>query len=105
MTGTDIPQESSMAADDKTLRVLSTSDVAGIHITLPDVVSVVEQAYHTLADGRSDNPRKLTVKPEDGHSVAYAMLGRDGVRGSSRSRPPTSTASTRTATSSTTTRR
>ncbi|MER5719048.1 ornithine cyclodeaminase family protein [Streptomyces sp. NPDC002132] len=67
--------------DDRTLRILGTSDVAGIDITLPDVVSVVEQAYRTLADGRSDNPRKLTVKAEDGHSVAYAMLGRDGERG------------------------
>ncbi|OKJ89681.1 ornithine cyclodeaminase [Streptomyces sp. TSRI0107] len=61
--------------------MLSTGDVAGIEISLTDVVSVVEQAYRTLAEGRSDNPRKLTVKPEDGHSVAYAMLGRDGERG------------------------
>ncbi|MGC0329000.1 ornithine cyclodeaminase/alanine dehydrogenase-like protein (mu-crystallin family) [Streptomyces sp. SAI-170] len=68
-------------APDTALRVLSTSDVAGIEISLADVVSTVEQAYGTLADGRSDNPRKLTVKPEDGHSVAYAMLGRDGERG------------------------
>ncbi|MFI9344876.1 ornithine cyclodeaminase family protein [Streptomyces sp. NPDC052773] len=66
---------------DTTLRILSTSDVAGIEISLADVVAVVEQAYGTLAAGRSDNPRKLTVKPEDGHSVAYAMLGRDGERG------------------------
>ncbi|MFD5710146.1 ornithine cyclodeaminase family protein [Streptomyces pharetrae] len=68
-------------ASDTTLRVLGTSDVAGIEISLADVVAVVEQAYDTLAAGRSDNPRKLTVKPEDGHSVAYAMLGRDGERG------------------------
>ncbi|WP_181449584.1 ornithine cyclodeaminase family protein [Streptomyces cyaneus] len=67
-------------ADDKTLRILSTSDLAGIDISLADVVDVVEQAYRTLADGKSANPRKLTVKPEDGHSVSYAMLGRDGVR-------------------------
>ncbi|MFI6253902.1 ornithine cyclodeaminase family protein [Streptomyces sp. NPDC051016] len=70
----------SVTPDDKTLRILSTGDVAGIDITLADVVSVVEQAYRTLAAGRSDNPRKLTVKPDDGHSVAYAMLGRDGER-------------------------
>ncbi|GGX05928.1 ornithine cyclodeaminase family protein [Streptomyces lomondensis] len=69
-----------MTADDRTLRILSTSDIAGIEISLADVVDVVEQAYRTLADGRSANPRKLTVKPEDGHSVSYAMLGRDGVR-------------------------
>ncbi|MFF4783535.1 ornithine cyclodeaminase family protein [Streptomyces griseorubiginosus] len=74
MTGT------SARTDDKTLRILSTSDLAGIDISLTDVVDVVEQAYRTLADGRSANPRKLTVKPEDGHSVSYAMLGRDGVR-------------------------
>lgn len=62
------------------LRVLSTSDIATVAITPAEVISVVEQAYRALADGRSDNPRKLTVKPADGHSVAYAMLARDGVR-------------------------
>ncbi|MFF5361886.1 ornithine cyclodeaminase family protein [Streptomyces scabiei] len=81
MTGTDSTGGPAMTPDDTTLRILSTSDVAGIDISLADVVSVVEQAYRTLADGQSDNPRKLTVKPQDGHSVAYAMLGRDGVRG------------------------
>ncbi|WP_371501521.1 ornithine cyclodeaminase family protein [Kitasatospora sp. NBC_00374] len=65
---------------DGTLRVLSTGDLAGIDITLTDVLDTVEQAYRTLAAGQSDNPRKLTVKPADGHSVSYAMLGRDGVR-------------------------
>lgn len=70
----------SMDRDDTTLRVLSTSDLAGLDISLTDVVDTVEQAYRTLAAGRSDNPRKLTVKPADGHSVAYAMLGRDGDR-------------------------
>ncbi|MGW7081498.1 ornithine cyclodeaminase family protein [Streptomyces sp. NPDC054866] len=83
MTGTSARTDNAptdIAADDKTLRILSTSDIAGIEISLKDVVGVVEQAYRTLADGRSANPRKLTVKPEDGHSVSYAMLGRDGVR-------------------------
>ncbi|MGG2459298.1 ornithine cyclodeaminase family protein [Streptomyces sp. RGM 3693] len=70
----------SISADDKTLRVLSTSDLAGIDISLADVVATVEGAYRTLHAGKSDNPRKLTVKPEDGHSVSYAMLGRDGSR-------------------------
>ncbi|MFG2881542.1 ornithine cyclodeaminase family protein [Streptomyces sp. NPDC048297] len=69
-----------MDRDDTTLRVLSTSDLAGLDISLADVLDTVEQACRTLATGRSDNPRKLTVKPDDGHSVAYAMLGRDGVR-------------------------
>ncbi|MFE2722527.1 ornithine cyclodeaminase family protein [Kitasatospora sp. NPDC059327] len=69
-----------MDRDDTTLRVLSTSDLAGLDISLADVVDTVEQAYRTLAAGRSDNPRKLTVKPADGHSVSYAMLGRDGSR-------------------------
>lgn len=62
------------------LRVLSTSDLAGLDITLTDVVSTVEQAYRTLAAGQSQNPRKLTVKPADGHSVSYTMLGHDGAR-------------------------
>ncbi|MEU1519264.1 ornithine cyclodeaminase family protein [Streptomyces sp. NPDC005811] len=65
---------------DRRLRILSTSDLAGIDITLRDVLATVEGAYRTLADGLSDNPRKLTVKPGDGHSVSYAMLGRDGTR-------------------------
>ncbi|MGW0966569.1 ornithine cyclodeaminase family protein [Streptomyces sp. NPDC002516] len=69
-----------MDRDGTTLRVLSTSDLAGLDISLADVVDTVEQAYRTLAAGKSDNPRKLTVKPADGHSVSYAMLGRDGVR-------------------------
>ncbi len=67
----------SISADDRTLTLLSTSDLAGLRIDCADVVSTVEDAYRTLAAGRSDNPRKLTVKPADGHSVAYAMLGRD----------------------------
>ncbi|MEU1032920.1 ornithine cyclodeaminase family protein [Streptomyces mirabilis] len=67
-------------ADDRTLRILSTGDLAGIDISLADVVETVEGAYRTLHAGQSDNPRKLTVKPADGHSVAYAMLGRDGSR-------------------------
>lgn len=74
MTGTPA------APDDKHLRILSTSDLAGIDISLADVVDTVESAYRTLHAGASDNPRKLTVKPRDGHSVAYAMLGRDGSR-------------------------
>ncbi|MFF3144751.1 ornithine cyclodeaminase family protein, partial [Streptomyces sp. NPDC057927] len=66
--------------DDRSLRILSTGDLAGIDISLADVVETVEGAYRTLHAGQSDNPRKLTVKPADGHSVAYAMLGRDGSR-------------------------
>ncbi|MGW6577729.1 ornithine cyclodeaminase family protein, partial [Streptomyces sp. NPDC054945] len=65
---------------DGTLLILSTTDLAGIEISLEDVVSTVEGAYRTLHAGQSDNPRKLTVKPKDGHSVSYAMLGRDGSR-------------------------
>ncbi|QDN85778.1 ornithine cyclodeaminase family protein [Streptomyces sp. RLB3-6] len=68
------------SADDRSLRILSTGDLAGIDISLADVVETVEGAYRTLHAGQSDNPRKLTVKPADGHSVAYAMLGRDGCR-------------------------
>ncbi|MFF2513770.1 ornithine cyclodeaminase family protein [Streptomyces sp. NPDC058086] len=66
--------------DDRSLRILSTGDLAGIDISLADVVETVEGANRTLHAGQSDNPRKLTVKPADGHSVAYAMLGRDGSR-------------------------
>ncbi|AZM93590.1 ornithine cyclodeaminase family protein [Streptomyces sp. W1SF4] len=68
------------SGDDTHLRILSTTDLAGIDISLSDVVATVEGAYRTLHAGQSDNPRKLTVKPRDGHSVSYAMLGRDGSR-------------------------
>ncbi|MGP3989803.1 ornithine cyclodeaminase family protein [Streptomyces sp. 3N207] len=77
---TDVTTPPHAAGADRTLRLLSTSDLAGIEISLADVVATVEDAYRTLQTGRSDNPRKLTVKPADGHSVAYAMLGRDGNR-------------------------
>lgn len=60
------------------IRLLGARDIATIDITPAEVVTVVEGAYLALAEGRSANPRKLTVKPDDGHSVAYAMLGRDG---------------------------
>ncbi|MFK0292866.1 ornithine cyclodeaminase family protein [Streptomyces sp. NPDC090442] len=81
MTDTTVANEPRpTATDDTTLRVLSTSDLAGIDISLADVVATVEGAYRTLHAGGSDNPRKLTVKPADGHSVSYAMLGRDGSR-------------------------
>ena len=65
---------------DGTLRVLSTHDIATLEITPAEVISVVEQAYQALAAGTSDNPRKLSVKSADGHSIAYAMLARDGAR-------------------------
>ncbi|KOU24195.1 ornithine cyclodeaminase [Streptomyces sp. WM6372] len=74
------PANPAISGDDKHLRILSTTDLAGIDISLADVVATVEGAYRTLQAGQSDNPRKLTVKPQDGHSVSYAMLGRDGSR-------------------------
>ncbi|MEV5122633.1 ornithine cyclodeaminase family protein [Streptomyces decoyicus] len=81
MTETTVANKAdSIPADDKNLRILSTTDLAGIDISLADVVATVEGAYRTLHAGRSDNPRKLTIKPDDGHSVSYAMLGRDGSR-------------------------
>ncbi|MFF4695246.1 ornithine cyclodeaminase family protein [Streptomyces chattanoogensis] len=82
MTGTSItaPADPLISGDDQRLRILTTTDLAGIDISLSDVVATVEGAYRTLHAGRSDNPRKLTVKPPDGHSVSYAMLGRDGSR-------------------------
>ncbi|WP_174550549.1 ornithine cyclodeaminase family protein [Nocardia vermiculata] len=62
------------------LRVLSRSDLADVPIAPLDVVRAVEDAYLALAQGESDNPRKLSVAHPDGWSVAYAMLGRDGRR-------------------------
>ncbi|MEV6783466.1 ornithine cyclodeaminase family protein [Streptomyces sp. NPDC051098] len=77
---TAAPIGAPVSGDDTHLRILSTSDLAGIDISLADVVDTVEGAYRALHAGQSDNPRKLTVKPQDGHSVSYAMLGRDGTR-------------------------
>ncbi|MGW0054844.1 ornithine cyclodeaminase family protein [Nocardia nova] len=62
------------------LRVLSRSDLADVPIAPNEVVRAVEDAYLALAQGDSDNPRKLSVAHPDGWSVAYAMLGRDGRR-------------------------
>jgi ornithine cyclodeaminase len=44
------------------------------------VLDAIEHAYLGLANGASDNPRKLMTQPADKHSVAYSMLGRDGGR-------------------------
>lgn len=44
------------SADDRSLRILSTGDLAGIDISLADVVETVEGAYRTLHAGQSDNP-------------------------------------------------
>jgi len=62
------------------LRVFSKRDLASLAFDLDEVLRVVEGAYRACAEGRSANPAKLTVKPQDGRSVAYAMLGRDGER-------------------------
>src|ERR687893_1663857 len=62
------------------LCVLTTADLATLDVSPPEIVTVVEEACRALGSGMSTNPRKLSVKPDDGHSVAYAMLGRDGMR-------------------------
>ena len=67
-------------AIDQGLRILSTRDIASIDISPAEVVDIVERAYHALAAGTSANPRKLKTSPQDGSSVSYSMLGRDGAR-------------------------
>ncbi|MEA2186262.1 MAG: hypothetical protein QOK16_1273 [Solirubrobacteraceae bacterium] len=62
------------------LRILSTRDLAVIDISPDEVVDIVERAYLALAAGTSANPRKLKTSPQDGRSVSYSMLGRDGAR-------------------------
>jgi ornithine cyclodeaminase len=62
------------------LRVYSKRELKSLRWSLAEVIAVVEGAYKAYAAGRSANPPKLTAKPDDGHSVAYAMLGRDGER-------------------------
>jgi ornithine cyclodeaminase len=65
---------------DRGLRILSTRDLAAIDISPAEVVDIVERAYLALAAGTSANPRKLKTSPQDGRSVSYSMLGRDGAR-------------------------
>jgi len=60
--------------------VLNKQDLAGLRYSLSEVLDTVEAAYKAYAAGLSANPRKLTAKPDDGHSLAYSMLGRDGER-------------------------
>jgi ornithine cyclodeaminase/alanine dehydrogenase-like protein (mu-crystallin family) len=67
-------------ATDRGLRILSTRDLAVIDISPDEVVDIVERAYLALAAGTSANPRKLKTSPQDGRSVSYSMLGRDGAR-------------------------
>jgi ornithine cyclodeaminase/alanine dehydrogenase-like protein (mu-crystallin family) len=62
------------------LRVLSKQDLAAVDYSLAEVLRSVEGAYRAFAAGLSANPRKLSTKPADERSVAYAMLGRDGER-------------------------
>jgi len=60
--------------------VLNKQDLAGLRYSLTEVLRTVEDAYKAYAAGLSANPRKLTAKPDDGRSLAYSMLGRDGER-------------------------
>jgi len=68
------------ACPDGGLRILSTRDLAAIDISPDEVVDIVERAYDALAAGTSANPRKIKTSPQDGSSVSYSMLGRDGAR-------------------------
>ena len=62
------------------LRILNTRELASIDISPDQVVAIVEEAYGALAAGTSANPRKIKTSPQDGRSVSYSMLGRDGAR-------------------------
>jgi ornithine cyclodeaminase/alanine dehydrogenase-like protein (mu-crystallin family) len=62
------------------LRILNTRELASIDISPDEVVDIVERAYGALAAGTSANPRKIKTSPQDGRSVSYSMLGRDGAR-------------------------
>lgn len=68
------------ARPDSGLRVLSTRDLAMIDVAPAEVVQIVERAYLALAAGTSANPRKIKTGLENGRSVSYSMLGRDGAR-------------------------
>jgi len=70
-----------IATDDAgAICVLNKQDLAGLRYSLAEVLGTVEDAYKAYAAGLSSNPRKLTARPDDGRSLAYSMLGRDGER-------------------------
>lgn len=60
------------------LRLLRRNDLADIPLAPAEAITLVEDAYRTLAAGKSQSPRKLAVEHPAGESVSYAMLGRDG---------------------------
>ncbi|WP_035053975.1 ornithine cyclodeaminase [Andreprevotia chitinilytica] len=70
-----------MTTTPKNLLVLDRAALAQASWSPAEVIGVIESAYKALGEGRSDNPGKLMSKAADGHSVAYAMLGRDGGNG------------------------
>ncbi|MEA9982805.1 ornithine cyclodeaminase family protein [Herbaspirillum sp. RTI4] len=52
-----------------------------VDFSLTEILYAIDAAYKAYSAGLSDNPRKLTTNGKDGRSVSYAMLGRDGQRG------------------------
>lgn len=65
---------------DVKLRLLSRSDLADIEIAPTQVIEAVRLAYIAFAHGESCNPAKLSIPLRDRHSVAYSMLGFDGLQ-------------------------
>ena len=63
-----------------TICILNKQELGSLRYSITEVLATVEGAYQAYAAGHSANPKKITAKPQDDHSVAYAMLGRDGER-------------------------
>ncbi len=62
------------------LHILSRKDLADIELAPADVIQLVENAYHSYAQGQSRCPTKLMMPlPNiERDSVSYSMLGYDG---------------------------
>lgn len=59
------------------LPILSAQTIAALNFPYSKVLDVVEQAFKAIDHPDSANPLKVIMTPEDGHSIAYSMAGRD----------------------------
>jgi ornithine cyclodeaminase/alanine dehydrogenase-like protein (mu-crystallin family) len=55
------------------IRLLSEKDIRAVRPTLPDIVTLVEQAYRLDAEGKADVPTKIGVHPERASTFLHAM--------------------------------
>ncbi|WP_281558071.1 ornithine cyclodeaminase [Thalassomonas sp. RHCl1] len=59
------------------LPILNADTLAQLNFPYSRVLEVVEQAFRAIDHPDSNNPLKVIMTPQDGHSIAYSMAGRD----------------------------